>query len=176
MMYSCILLYKNNQFKYWIQLPVFISTSIGDWLRDRRQKTSYPHFTTIEFIEINNIATFLIVIKHQMRHNSSSGVANENDRNKEIAPIIKNSISFKVELISFKLNSKVSGNTLQIFEGKKVLRRASIARSASKRVWGSCTSLFSCASSTFPVNAPIFVSSNLTVYKMLIFELNPFLL
>ena len=49
--------------------------------RDRRQKTSYPHFTTTEFIEINNIATFLIENKHQMRHNSSSGVANENDIN-----------------------------------------------------------------------------------------------
>ena len=89
---------------------------------DRRQKISYPHFTTTEFIEINNIATFLIVNKHQMRHNSSSGVANENDinnMNKEMTPIMKNSLNFKVELLSFKLKSKMSGNTLQIFERRK---------------------------------------------------------
>ena len=52
-----------------------------------------------------------------MRHNSSSGVANENDinnMNKEITPIMKNSLSFKVELISFKLKSNVSGNTLKV--------------------------------------------------------------
>ena len=65
--------------------------------KDRRQKTSYPHFITTEFIEINNIATFLIINKHQMRHNSSSGVSNENDinnMNKEITPIMKNSFKF----------------------------------------------------------------------------------